>query len=174
MYKVTQIAVAYIVFNRPRHVEQTFDALRSARVSKLYIIADGPRAEVNSDVERCAEVRAILERVDWPCLVSRNYADTNLGLKQRVSSGLTWVFEHEDAAIVLEDDCLPHVDFFNYCETLLMRYAEDKRVAVISGTNFQTAEYNNSYKAAYYFSKYNHCWGWATWKRSWENYQGAI
>lgn len=98
--------VAYIVFNRPRHTERTFAALREQRVPTLFIIADGPRPGHPTDAERCAEVRAIVERVDWPCEVHRHYAETNLGLKRRVSSGLDWVFGQVERAIVLEDDCL--------------------------------------------------------------------
>jgi hypothetical protein len=171
---MVQVAVAYVVFNRPSHVKKTFDALRKARITKLYVIADGPRAEIATDIDRCAEVRTLVEQIDWPCLVYRNYSDINLGLKKRVSSGLDWVFSQEDAAIILEDDCLPHIDFFRYCETLLKRYSNDSRVAVVSGSNFQSAESRVSNDYSYYFSKYNHCWGWATWARAWQQYQGDI
>ncbi|WP_223209915.1 hypothetical protein [Picosynechococcus sp. NKBG042902] len=39
---------------------------------------------------------------------------------------------------------------------------------VISGNNFQNGIQRTSY--SYYFSRYNHCWGWATWKRAWKYY----
>lgn len=164
--------VAYIVFNRPRHTEQTFAVLRQQRPSRLFIIADGPRPGHLTDTARCQAVRAIVEQVDWPCEVHRNYADTNLGLKRRVSSGLDWVFEQVERAIVLEDDCFAHPDFFRFCDTLLERYAADERVWVVTGNNFQNGRRRG--EAAYYFSKYNHCWGWATWRRSWRHYDGEL
>ena len=164
--------VAYIVFNRPRHTEQTFAVLRQQRPSRLFIIADGPRPGHPTDTERCQAVRAIVEQVDWPCEVHRNYAVTNLGLKRRVSSGLDWVFDQVERAIVLEDDCVAHPDFFRFCDTLLDRYANDERVAVITGNNFQDGQRRG--RASYYFSKYNHCWGWATWRRSWRHYDGEL
>jgi hypothetical protein len=164
--------VAYIVFNRPRHTQRTFGVLREQRPRKLYIIADGPRPGRPDDVGLCKAVRSIIEHVDWPCEVQRNYSEVNLGLKRRVSSGLGWVFEQEDRAIVLEDDCLPHRDFFVFCDTLLERYAEDERVAVITGNNFQAGRWRG--RASYYFSKYNHCWGWATWRRAWHRYDGGL
>jgi len=146
--------------------------LREQRPSQLFIIADGPRPGHPTDAERCAAVRAIVEQVDWPCEVHRDYADANLGLKRRVSSGLDWVFGQVERAIVLEDDCLAHPDFFRFCDTLLDRYANDERVAVVTGNNFQNGRRRGD--GAYYFSKYNHCWGWATWRRAWRHYQGDL
>lgn len=164
--------VAYIVFNRPQHTEQSFAALRNQRVPRLFIIADGPRPGHPTDAQRCAEVRAIVEQVDWPCEVHRHYTNSNLGLKQRVSSGLDWVFSEVERAIVLEDDCVAHPDFFTFCDTLLERYAEDERVWVVTGNNFQNGRIRGD--ASYYFSKYNHCWGWATWRRAWQYYRGDL
>ena len=169
---MTQTPIAYIVFNRPEHTEQTFAVLRQQRPSQLFIIADGPRPGHPTDADRCAAVRAIVEQVDWPCEVQRNYAESNLGLKQRVSSGLNWVFEQVERAIVLEDDCVAHPDFFRFCDTLLERYADDERVAVVTGNNFQNGRWRG--EASYYFSNYNHCWGWATWRRAWRHYQGDL
>lgn len=169
---MSQTPIAYIVFNRPSHTEQTFEVLRQQRPSQLFIIADGPRGDHPTDAESCVAVRALVEQVDWPCEVHRNYAESNLGLKRRVSSGLDWVFGHVERAIVLEDDCVAHPDFFRFCDTLLERYADDERVAVVTGNNFQDGRQRGD--ASYYFSKYNHCWGWATWRRTWRQYQGDM
>ena len=169
---MTQTPIAYIVFNRPQHTEKTFAVLREQRPSRLFIIADGPRPEHPADAERCATVRAIVDRVDWPCEIHRNYAASNMGLKRRVSSGLDWVFNQVERAIVIEDDCVAHPDFFRFCDALLERYADDERVSVITGNNFQNGQKRGD--ASYYFSKYNHCWGWATWRRAWGCYQGEL
>jgi hypothetical protein len=167
-----QTPIAYIVFNRPQHTERTFAVLREQRPSQLFVIADGPRLGHPADAVRCRAVREIVERVDWPCEVHRNYAKTNLGLKRRVSSGLDWVFGQVERAIVLEDDCVAHPDFFRFCDALLEHYALDERVSVITGNNFQNGRQRG--EASYYFSRYNHCWGWATWRRAWQHYQGDL
>lgn len=159
--------VAFIAFNRPELTRRTFAAIRERRPSRLFLIADGPRDDHPSDAQRCAEVRRILEGVDWPCEVHRDYAERNLGLKRRVVSGLDRVFATVDRAIVLEDDCLPHPDFFRFCQELLVRYEDDERVWVITGDNFQGGRRRGA--ASYYFSRYNHCWGWATWRRAWQH-----
>lgn len=164
--------VAFVVFNRPEHTSKSFARIRAQRPTQLFVIADGPRAGHATDPERCQQVRAIVDVVDWPCTVHRDYAARNMGCKRRVSSGLDWVFSQVDRAIVLEDDCVPHDDFFAYCEALLERYQDDDRVAAVTGDNFQGGIKRGD--GAYYFSKYNHVWGWASWSRSWRRYDGDI
>lgn len=164
--------IAFIVFNRPRYTKQTFTSIRNARPKELFIIADGPRSSHPNDENLCAEVKKIVDNVDWPCTVHQNYSKINLGLKGRVSSGLDWVFEHVDRAIILEDDCLAHSDFYGFCEDLLTRYEKDERIWVITGDNHQKGHRRGD--ASYFFSKYSDCWGWATWKRAWEHYQSDI
>lgn len=165
-------AVLFLVFNRPVLTAQVFEAIRKARPPRLYVAADGPRSSRAGESERCEAVRRIATNVDWPCDVRMLFRETNLGCKMGVSGGINWFFEHEDQGIILEDDCLPHPDFFRFCEELLDRYANDARVSVITGNNFQDGRRRGD--AAYYFSKYNHCWGWATWRRAWKHYQGDL
>jgi hypothetical protein len=109
-----------------------------------------------------------MQRVDWPCEVLHNFSDSNLGCRRRVSSGLDWVFEQVSEAIILEDDCVPHPTFFRYCEDLLARYRDDERIGMICGDNFQFGRKVGT--ASYYFSKYTHIWGWASWRRAWRHY----
>ena len=167
-----QTAVLFLVFNRPDTTAQVFDAIRKARPPRFYVAADGPRANREGEAERVATVREIATAVDWPCEVKTLFREENLGCKSGVSGGITWFFDHEEQGIILEDDCLPHLDFFPFCETLLNRYADDERVSVITGNNFQDGRHRGD--ASYYFSKYNHCWGWATWRRAWQYYQGDL
>jgi hypothetical protein len=160
--------VVLLVFNRPQTTEQVFQEIRNAKPSKLLIIADGPRTERLGEAEKCAAVRAIVEQVDWDCQVFKNYSDTNLGCRKRVASGLDWVFNIVEEAIILEDDCLPHTTFFRFCQDLLEQYRTDERVMTISGNNFQYGRRRTVY--SYYFSRYAHLWGWATWRRAWNCY----
>jgi hypothetical protein len=97
--------------------------------------------------------------------VLTNFSDVNLGCKRRVSSGIDWIFEQVEEAIILEDDCLPVPAFFRFCQDLLERYRHDRRVGMISGDNFQFGRRFND--DSYYFSKYVHIWGWASWRDRW-------
>jgi hypothetical protein len=164
--------VAMLVFNRPEETAQVFAAVREARPPVLLVVADGPRADRPEDLQRCAQTRQIFDAIDWPCDVRRNLAESNLGCKGRVSSGLNWVFEQVEEAIVLEDDCLPHPTFFRFCQELLAHYRADPRVYMISGHNFLRGKPRSD--ESYYFSRYTHVWGWASWRRSWRLYDADM
>lgn len=161
--------VVLIIFNRPDTTAKVFEAIRQAKPSQLLVIADGPRPEKPGEAEKCAATRAIIDRIDWDCEVLKNYSEINLGCQQRVSSGLDWVFQTVETAIILEDDCLPHPTFFRFCAELLAKYRDEPRVMAISGDNFQCGQ-NSETDKSYYFSHYPHCWGWATWRRAWQHY----
>jgi hypothetical protein len=103
---------------------------------------------------------------------SGTHSDVNLGCKRRVSSGLDWVFDTVDRAIVLEDDIVPHPTFFRFCDELLEKYADDERVGAICGTNMQDGIKRGQF--SYYFSRYNFAWGWASWARAWKFYDVAV
>ncbi len=160
--------VIFIIFNRPETTKKVFEAIRKAKPEKLYIIADGPRSLVPQDIELCNKTRKIVENIDWDCEVIKDYANENLGCKVRPSSGFDIVFKQEEEAIILEDDCLPHPSFFEFCQQLLERYRDEEKINIISGSNFLSKFSNKNYR--YQFSAFHHFWGWATWRRSWERY----
>lgn len=161
--------VALFVFKRPDTTRRVLDALRYAKPSTVFVVADGPRADRPGEKAQCMAVRELVENmIDWPCTVEHNYSDENLGCKRRVASGLDWVFSEADRAIILEDDCVPEPSFFPYCEELLERYASDQRVMTISGNNFHDGRQRTPY--SYFFSRYMHCWGWASWRRAWQHF----
>jgi hypothetical protein len=164
--------VAFFIFRRPDTTEKVFEAIRQAKPSKLFVVADGPRPDRPGEAEKCTATRALIERVDWDCEVIKNYSDVNLSARIRVSSGLDWVFEMVEEAIILEDDCLPNPSFFPFCETLLDWYREDKRIMMISGNNVLGEWKSDS--QSYHFSYYGSIWGWASWRRAWQYYDVDI
>lgn len=164
--------IALISFNRPKQTSIAFQFVRQARPAKLYLISDGPRQGVPGEDRLVAQCRRIIEAVDWPCEVRKIYSEANLGCASRVSTGITAALAEDDRLIVLEDDCVPSPSFFAFCGELLDRYADDERVMAISGNNFQQGFSRT--KASYYFSKYPHCWGWATWARAWKHFDLEI
>ena len=164
--------VAFFIFRRPDTTEKVFAEIARARPPKLFVVADGPRKERTGEADACAATRAIIDRVDWDCEVLTNYSEVNMGGPRRFPSGLDWVFSQVEEAIILEDDCLPHPTFFRFCEELLERYRDDERIAAISGNNFQFGRKRTAY--SYYFSRYPHVWGWATWRRAWKTYDANM
>jgi hypothetical protein len=160
--------VGFIIFNRPDTTARVFAEIAKARPTKLLIIGDGPRPHKAGEAERVAVTRKIIAQVDWPCEVLTNFSDVNLGCKKRVSSGIDWIFKEVEEAIVLEDDCLPDPTFFRFCQEMLEHYRHDSRIGMISGDNFQLKRPPDA--ESYYFSKYTHIWGWATWRNRWKDY----
>lgn len=160
--------VAFLIFNRPETTEKVFAEIAKAKPPILLVVADGPRTDRPEEINKCTRTRAIINQIDWECEVLTNYTDTNMGCKKRISSGLEWIFDTVEEAIILEDDCLPDPTFFRFCEELLNKYRNDERIAMISGDNFQFGRKRNEY--SYYVSRYPHIWGWASWRRAWKNY----
>ncbi len=160
--------VVLLVFNRPQHTDIVARRVAQAQPRAVYVVADGPRADHPDDELMCQAVRDVIADIDWDCPVHTDYAEHNLGLKTRVSSGLDWVFDHEDQAIILEDDCLPDPSFFPYATELLERYGDDPRMGLISGNNFLRGHSVDD--NSYYFSPDMRIWGWATWARVWHDF----
>ncbi len=160
--------IILMVFNRPERTRMVFSAIAEVKPKQLLIVADGPRSSHPGEEGLCDEVRAIVNNVDWPCEVFRDFAESNLGCQARVVSGLTWAFSKVEEAIILEDDCVPHQTFFPFCRELLGRYRGDSRIGMICGSNFLAPRHGTSY--SYHFSKTAHVWGWATWRSAWQRY----
>lgn len=160
--------ILFLVFNRPAETARVFEAIREQRPRRLFVAADGARPDRAGEDKLARETRAIASKVDWPCEVKTLFRDTNLGCGRAVSGAITWFFEQVEEGIILEDDCLPHPDFFPYCETLLARYRHELRIATIAGTHFLPTTLPHEH--SHYVSKYFQMWGWATWRRTWELY----
>jgi hypothetical protein len=160
--------VALLVFNRPEITRRTVAAILRARPPRVLVFGDSPRADHPDDVELVAATRAIIRDAPWECEVLTTYSETNLGTKYRPASGLDWVFANVEEAIFLEDDCLPHPSFFRFCDELLERYREDKRIMMVSGDNFMQGRKLS--EDSYLYCHYVGIWGWATWRRAWQHY----
>jgi hypothetical protein len=165
--------VVFLVFNRPEQTRQSLAAIRQGRPRRIFVVADGPRPNQPSDAAACAEVRRIVrEGIDWDTQASFQFAETNMGLRQRISSGLTWAFEHVEEVLIIEDDCVVQQTLFPYCAELLERYRHDQRVGCINGTNLLPIDF--PFEASYCFTRWHNPCGWATWRRAWRLYDAPL
>lgn len=165
-------AVLFLVFNRAETTKEVFKAIRKAKPPRLYVAADGPRDGKEEEVKRVDEVRKIATNVDWDCETYTLFREENLGCKRAVSGAIDWFFEYEEMGIILEDDCLPSLSFFNFCEDLLEKYKYDNRIFIVSGYNKQNKW--NPEKYDYFFSNLGGIWGWASWRRAWRYYDSDM
>ena len=160
--------ILFVFFNRPDVVQTSFKILQELKPSKLYLSCDGPRKNVRDDItniEKCKNI--INSMITWDCDIKKRFLTQNIGCSKGVSTAIDWFFNNEESGIILEDDCIPDLNFFFFCDELLEKYKNDYRVGMIAGYN-QLGEIDTPY--SYVFSKYKACWGWATWKRAWSNF----
>lgn len=162
--------VLFLIFNRPDTTALVFDVIKKVRPNKLYLASDGAREGRANERNLVEEARRIATQVDWDCEVKTLFRNENLGCKDAVSSAITWFFSNESEGIILEDDCLPHPDFFEYCRNLLSKYRDDSRIGVICGTNTINLYKKINIDDSYYFSRNISVWGWASWRRVWNEY----
>jgi len=162
--------VLFILFNRLNTAQQVFNSIREYQPHQLYIAADGSRLGSEGEKEKCDDVREwVISHIDWECDIKTLFRSQNMGCGLGPASAITWFFEQENEGIILEDDCMPHNDFFIFCEQLLDYYRDDHRISIISGCNFDLKK-EFSTTDSYYFSVFPYTWGWATWKRNWNEY----
>lgn len=165
---MTDTPIALFIFRRPDVTALVFEAISIAKPSQLFIICDGARQDKPGEADLVAQARQVVANVDWPCQVQRRYLDENVGCATCVSTGLDWVFSQVESAIILEDDCVPDQSFFPFCSELLSKYDSNPDIMAISGDHFYGDQTCGD--GSYYFTKYFHCWGWATWRRAWQKY----
>lgn len=169
---IRQTPILFLIFNRPDKTQTVFDRIREAKPDRLFVAADGPRPDKPGETELCNQTRRIvLDGINWPCEIRTLFRDKNMGCDPAVSSAITWFFEQVEEGIILEDDCLPDLSFFPFCNELLEKYQDNERVMMISGDNFQLTRRSES---SYYFSRYPQTWGWATWRRAWRKYDPTM
>ena len=164
--------ILFLIFNRPEQTARVFESIRAVRPSRLFVAGDGARRDREGESELIAHTRKVATAVDWPCKLETLFREVNLGCGRAVSSAISWFFENVPEGIILEDDCLPHRDFYPYCETLLERYRNEPKVATIAGTHFLPSELPHNQN--HYISKYFQMWGWASWRRTWKQYDFGL
>lgn len=157
--------VLLIGFNRPDTTTVVFQKIREAKPLKLYVVIDGPREDKEAEKNLVQSVIEIVRKVDWPCETHYHFNNKNVGAEINVSTAISWVLEREEYVIILEDDIVAPLSFFLYAEEMLKKYKDSAHIALVSGCNFTPIEYEDM--PDYYFTKYGHIWGWATWRRAW-------
>lgn len=155
------IPVALFIFKREESVMRILKVLEEIKPKKLYLISDNGRTDAEKQL--VSQVRSNIESaVTWDCEIIKRYQSKNVGVYENIAGGAKWVFEREKEAIFLEDDNLPEISFFPFCEELLKKYKNDQRILWICGSNY-LEECNPENGADYIFSKNMLPCGWASW-----------
>lgn len=162
----SEVPVLLLSYNRPEKIRRVIGALKAAGTKTIYLWSDGPKSGVPEDRDRVQQNREIaLEEINWDCHLQTLFALENHGCRAGVTRALDWFFSEVEEGVIMEDDCVPHPDFFAFCSNLLRRYRSSEQVMCISGDNSAGIEMNDD--SSYSFARYPLVWGWATWRRAW-------
>lgn len=167
-----KLPILIMAFNRPELTKKVFLEIKKYKPKKIYFSVDGPRKFSKEDSLLVNQVYKSTKIIDWNCKVFKNFSKKNIGIKNKVCQSLHWFFSKEKMGIILEDDCIPHISFFKYCEILLKKYEQNKNILMINGNNFQDGIKRGT--CSYYFSNYFSTYGWAGWRRTLNNYDKNI
>jgi hypothetical protein len=162
-----QSPVFFHVWNRIDVVKRVFGQIKKAKPAKLYLSSDGPRNSI--DRKKIIKIRNYINNnINWKCNVIKIYNKKNFGPKFAITTNLNTVFKKEEKLIVLDHDCLVDISFFRYCDELLEFYKKSNRVKMISGNYVCKNLIKKNF--SYYFGFHPIIFGWAGWKRSWNEY----
>lgn len=172
-YKIKS-PICLIGFNRPKQIRLVMECIKAAEPKKLYFVQDGPRQDKLGEEKLCQEVKSVVQSLlTWDCEVFWKVRESNAGCRKNVSEGITWFFENEEEGVILEDDCLPDSSFFRYCDELLDKYRNEPEIGCISANNYAEPISKRS-PESYFYSDFNFCWGWASWRRAWKKYDAEM
>lgn len=162
--------IVLFVYNRPWHTRQTLESLAKNKLadqSKLFIYSDGPKSSATEgEVNLINEVRRVIRLNKWCKEVIIIESEKNQGLANSIVSGVTDVVNRYEKVIVLEDDIQTSVGFLTYMNDALSFYEKFDNVMHVSGYFHPLKDnYPNTF-----FYNVNSCWGWGTWKRSWNHF----
>jgi hypothetical protein len=164
------IAVLMLFFNRPESFQLVFNEVKKARPSQLFLYQDGPRNDKDRvSIDACRQIAAD-ENIDWECEVVRKYQEKNYGCDPSGYMSHKWAFSMADKCIVLEDDVVPSLSFFPFCKEMLDKYENDERITMVAG--FNTDETTVGIPYDYIFTSVFSIWGWASWRRVVDKWDG--
>jgi hypothetical protein len=163
--------VILFVYNRPDHTERTLESLSKntlAPHSELFIYADGPKENSSAELlKKIEETGTVIRKKNWCGKVNIIESPTNKGLAKSVLDGVSEVIERFGKVIVLEDDLVTSPFFLQYMNDALSTYSEVENVACISAYIYPVKQT----LPETFFIKGADCWGWGTWKRSWDKFE---
>jgi hypothetical protein len=160
--------ILFLTYKRFGTSELVFESIKRVKPKKLYFVSNAPKNNDLEEFEKILKVRSLINQIDWDCDVKTLFREEYLEVKQSITLSISWFFSLEEKGIILEDDCVPSLSFFTFCQELLNFYENNTEVYSIGGCCF--FEDLNLPDNEYRFSKHAYIWGWATWRRAWLKY----
>lgn len=158
--------IVIFCYRRPKHLSRMLESLALCDgfdQSPVVVYGDGPKNSSEEALVREAREVAIKKlgaRAEY------FFSDINIGLAASITMGVSEVLDRFGRAIILEDDLELHPYFLRFMNRALDAYAENKEVFQVSGYMFDVPELAVDSHAV--FLPFTTSWGWATWKRAWQ------
>lgn len=163
-----KIATVVFTYNRSKHTKQVLDGLKQNTIlpEKLFIFQDGLKRQEHK--KEWIKVNELIHKINW-CDTKIIVSAFNKGLSASIISGINEVFKSYDAAIILEDDCVPAANFICFMNQCFEKYKDNKKVYSISGYSWPIELAKKQYDI--YGCGRISSWGWGTWKDRWMIYE---
>jgi len=162
MFGLAKSAVLIIAYNRPFLFSRVLSQIIRFEPTCIYLFFDGGKSDKDWNDVRATRAIAHSQLQNYPGKYKIYELEKNIGCRLSVESALNWGFKFEDFLIVLEDDCLPSNQFFEYIYRARDAYANNSKVMMISGRN--TLPVSHLHRVNFVNGG---IWGWATWSKHW-------
>lgn len=164
---MVETPVLYITFARPEYASQSFAAIKKAQPKKLYFYSNKAREEKPDEVARNEEVRSYIKQIDWNCEVKTWFRDEYVDVFTSIWGAIDWIFDNEEKAIVIEEDVVASLAFFDYIEKTIDKYKDVNDIWIISGNNCLPEYFPKGYSC--YPTRWADIYGWASWRAVWRS-----
>jgi hypothetical protein len=166
-------ALLVIAYLRPESLKTILETAHTAGIKRYFISIDFPRESTPEKLKLSSQVLTVANDFQKTSgtIVNITRRSKNIGCTPSVLSSCDWAFTLSENLIVLEDDCIPNVDFFNYCKESFSNISVDPNIWLACGTQLAPAELIND---SWLLSRYPLTWGWCTTSNKWAMIRDAL
>lgn len=162
---MVETPVLYITFARPEYASQSFAAIKKAQPKKLYFYSNKARTDRPDEVARNEEVRSYVKQIDWDCEVKTWFREEYVDVFTSLWGAIDWVFDNEEKAIIIEEDVVASLAFFDFIDKTIDKYQQNKKIWYINGNN--ALDGISPDNLSYFASRMPSIFGWASWRDRW-------
>lgn len=158
-----ELPILIIGFQRVNSLKTLINECLRQTNSKIYISMDGPP---DSNSQSVFNARELVEsyKSKFPNRIVLRQLSDNVGSAVNMITALDWFFSSNSKGVVLEDDCIPHKDFFQYAVSALEFIKHDDSIWFVSGFRPLIKELE---EFDYVLCTLPLNWGWGTTQDKW-------
>ncbi len=161
------IGIALFAYNRPSHLRRVLIALEDYKIDKIHIFIDGPKN--NKDIA-CQNEIMFMIKTNNKIKFKTYKSNKNKGLSKSLEDGMRIMSNKFSSFIILEDDCIPRKQFFDFMIKSLKTYENNVNIQAICGYQLPELHSKKSRILKSIGLKNFMSWGWATWSKKYKIY----